>query len=70
MLHIRMRGDIDKLRIPGDFDLFVVQTNMAMAKGMQYILLENAEGNPMAINQNNILTVEDVGDDDDSGLLG
>jgi hypothetical protein len=69
MLHIRMKGDIDKLRVPGDFDNFVVQTNLAMAKGMQYLLLENAEGNSMAINQNNILTVEDVGDEDTEGML-
>lgn len=69
MLHIRMKGDIDKLRIPGDFDHFVVQTNLAMAKGMQYLLLENADGNAMAINQNNILTVEDV-EEDDEGMIG
>ncbi len=70
MLHIRMRGDIDKMRVPGDFDTFVLGVNLAMSKGLQYVMLENAEGNMMALNQNNILTVEDVGDDDDDDLLG
>jgi len=72
MLHIRMQGDIDKMRVPGDFDSFVLQVNLAMAKGMQYVMLENADGNMMAVNQTNILTVEEISDEDDSddGMFG
>jgi hypothetical protein len=70
MLHIRMRGDIDKLRVPGDFDEFVAGVNIASAKGLQYLIMEGENGNMMALNQHNILTVEQVDDGDEDDLYG
>jgi len=70
MLHIRMKGDIDQIRLPGDFENFVYQVNLAAAKGMEYVMLENEAGNMMALNQKNILTVEETEDDDMSGMMG
>ena len=68
-LFIRMRGDLDSERVPGTFDQFVNGLNLAAAKGMQYIILEDENGNPMALNQQNILTVKQR-DDDDIGMVG
>lgn len=69
-LFIRMRGDIDAERVPGEFDAFVNSLNLAAAKGMEYVILEDENGNPMAFNQKNILTVKQRTDDSDAGMVG
>lgn len=61
-LHVRMRGDIDALEVSGNFNQFVDSVNLAAAAGRQYVILEDLHGNPMALNQSNILTVQEVED--------
>jgi hypothetical protein len=62
VLQIRMRGDIDALVANGTFDNFVNSVNLAAAAGRQYVILEDLNGNPMALNQSNILTIQEIED--------
>lgn len=68
-LQIEMRGKLDPINVPGNFQHFVDQLNLAAAKGMQYVILEDHDGNNIALNQQNILTAREF-DDDAVGMIG
>jgi hypothetical protein len=68
-LQIEMRGKLDVINLPGNFQHFVDQVNLSAAKGMQYIIVEDHDGKHIALNQQNILFVQEV-DDDLIGMAG
>lgn len=68
-LQIEMRGKLDVINIPGNFQHFVDQVNLSAAKGMQYIIVEDHDGKHIALNQQNILFVKEI-DDDILGMVG
>lgn len=69
MLHIKMVGEIDEVRIPGSFQLFVENLNTAQASGKAYIMMQGFDDHPMALNTKNILIVRET-DDDAAGMIG
>jgi hypothetical protein len=69
MLHIKMVGEIDEVRIPGNFQLFVENLNVAQAAGKAYIMMQDYNEKPMALNSKNILIVRET-DDDPVGMIG
>lgn len=70
-LQIEMRGKLDAINVPGNFQHFVDQLNLSAAKGSTYVILEDFNGRHMALNQNNILTVLEFDEDGSTaGMIG
>lgn len=58
---IRMRGDISEIVVPATFQQFVAELNVAGATGKQYVIMTDTDEHSIALNTQNILTVREVG---------
>lgn len=64
---LRLQNDITDTVIPGDFNAVMHQLNHAASLGMVFVLVEDADCQPVALNVGNINSIR-PGDDD--ALLG
>jgi hypothetical protein len=67
---IRMKGDINEILVPATFQQFVAELNVAGATGKQYVIMNDTDENPIALNTQNILTVRGVGADEEAASIG
>lgn len=68
---IRMKGDIDEMRVPATFQVFVAELNVAGATGKQYVIMSDMNGNSLAVNTQNILTAREIGVEEEAeDLIG
>lgn len=65
-LAIRMRGDITEIMVPATFQQFVSELSLAGATGKQYVIMLDTDEHSIALNTQNILTVREVGIDEES----
>lgn len=57
-VNITMRDALNPVRIKGGFQQLVSDMNLQMSKGNQLIALQKPDDTPIAINVNNINTIE------------
>lgn len=67
---IRMKGDIDEIRVPATFQQFVAELNVAGATGKQYVIMADMDGHALALNTQNMLTVREIGADEELSMIG
>lgn len=57
ILEIMVRDALEPVLIEGDFASFIQDLNMAAARGHQYVIAQEASGNPVAFETRNITTI-------------
>lgn len=63
---LRLQSDITDTVIPGDFEAVLTQLNQAAAMGMSFVLVQDNDGEPIALNIDNINSIRPGND----ALLG
>lgn len=63
ILEIMVRDALEPVLIESDFIAFIQDLNVAAAKGLQYVIAQEATGNPVAFETRNITTIRPRGED-------
>lgn len=61
-LEIKMSGELQGRRVPGDFKETVQAIEMVKAKGMEFLILEKDDGNHIAFLMDNLNSIEETDD--------
>jgi hypothetical protein len=69
VISIKMQGDFDRILIDASEREFLAEANGAAMQGQAFILMRNTQGRMQGVNVRNILTFEEV-DEDDAAFLG
>lgn len=64
-LVLKMRGELEPHHIAGNFEGFMSELQVAAAKGLPYLILNEEDGKPIAVNQANLLWVKPLGEEEE-----
>jgi len=65
-VEIHMQGGLAPVRVMGDVDDVGATMNVATANGKSFAMFQDEDGDSIIVNMRNVLTVQNVEDEDDS----